>query len=75
LSVAFADNVVMTRNTRELETRLERIEKELADLKAVVVAKQRIPWYREITGSFAGDEAFAEIIRLGRLMRQGKLKG
>ncbi len=33
------------------------------------------PWHREIVGVFAGDKAFAEISRLGRLIRQGKIKG
>jgi hypothetical protein len=30
------------------------------------------PWYRQIVGSYADDKAFAEIIRLGRLIRAGK---
>ncbi len=65
----------MPRTTRQLEARLERVEKELAELKAAVAGKQGKPWYREIVGAFAGDEAFAEITRLGRLIRQGKIKG
>ena len=44
-------------------------------MKATVAGKVGQPWYREIVGACAGDEAFAEIIRLGRLLRQGKLKG
>jgi hypothetical protein len=58
-----------------LESRLERVEKDLAELKAVVAGKHGKPWYREIVGVFAGDDAFAEITRLGRLIRQGKIKG
>ena len=65
----------MPRTTRQLEARLERVEKELAELKAVVAGKHGTPWYRDIVGVFAGDEAFAEIARLGRLIRQEKLKG
>lgn len=65
----------MPQTPRQLEARLERVEKELAQLKAVLAGKRPKPWYREIVGSFAGDKAFAEIIRLGRLIRQGKLKG
>ena len=64
----------MPAKNRELEARLERVEKELAELKATLNAKSEKPWYREIMGSFANDEAFAEIIRLGRLYRKGKLK-
>jgi hypothetical protein len=70
-----ADNTLMPRPTRELETRLEQVEKELADLKAMLAEKQSKPWYREIVGAFGGDQAFAEIARLGRLIRQGKIKG
>jgi hypothetical protein len=65
----------MPSTTRELETRLERVEKELAELKAIVAGKEDKRWYQEIVGIFAGDEAFAEITRLGRLIRQGKIKG
>ena len=64
----------MSQSTRQLEARLERVEKELAELKATVAAKPREPWYRQIVGVFAHDDAFAEIVRLGRLIRQGKLK-
>jgi hypothetical protein len=64
----------MPPTTRQLEARLERVEKELAELKAALAGKQAKPWYREIVGVFSGDEAFAEIVRLGRLIRQGKLK-
>ncbi len=65
----------MAQTTRQLEARLERVEKELAELKAALAGKQAKPWYEEIVGSFKNDEDFAEIIRLGRLIRQGKLKG
>jgi hypothetical protein len=64
----------MSSTTRQFETRLARVEKELAKLKAAIAAPQGKRWYREIVGVFAGDEAFAEITRLGRLIRQGKLK-
>jgi hypothetical protein len=65
----------MPPSTRQLEERLQRVEKELAELKAAVAGKPGKPWYREIVGVFAGDKAFAEIVRLGRLIRQGKIKG
>ena len=65
----------MAQTTRQLEKRLQLVEKELAELKAVVAGKTSKPWYREIVGVFEGDEAFAEITRLGRLFRQGKIKG
>jgi len=64
----------MPRTTRQLEARLERVEKELADLKIAIAGRRDKPWYREIVGVFSGDEAFTQISRLGRLIRQGKIK-
>jgi len=58
----------------QLETRLTRIEQELAELKAALLLRRKEPWYRQIVGDFAGDEAFLEIVRLGRRIRSGKLK-
>ncbi len=65
----------MSTTIAKLEARLERLEKELAEVKATLAAKPGLPWYRQILGDFAGDEAYAEIIRLGRLARTGKRKG
>jgi hypothetical protein len=65
----------MSKAIVQIEERLERLEKELAEVKAVLAKKAEVPWYRQIVGDFAGDEAYAEIIRLGRLIRTGKLKG
>jgi hypothetical protein len=65
----------MPSTTRQLEARLDRVEKELAALKAKLARRPAMPWYEEIVGCFKNDEAFAEIARLGRLIRQGKLKG
>jgi hypothetical protein len=65
----------MRQSRQEFETRLARVEKELAALKAALANGRSTPWYRQIVGDFAGDKAFAEIIRLGRLIRRGKLKG
>jgi hypothetical protein len=65
----------MTQKTRELERRLEQVERELAELKAALPPNGRQPWYRQIVGSFADDPAFAQIVRLGRLIRRGKIKG
>ncbi len=69
------DNSNMAQTTRQLEARLERVEKELAELKSAFAGKQTKRCYREIVGVFSGVEDFAEITRLGRLIRQGKLKG
>lgn len=64
----------MSRNGNTLEGRLHRVEQELAALKASLARQPGKRWYREIVGSFAGDKVHAEIVRLGRLIRQGKLK-
>jgi hypothetical protein len=68
-------NNPMAQSTKQLEARLARVEKELAALKSSLAGKRAEPWYRQIVGEFAGDEAYAEIVRLGRLIRRGKLKG
>ena len=68
------DNTGMPQTIRQLEARLARVEKELAELKAALAGNRGGPWYRQIVGDFAGDEVFAEIVRLGRLIRRGKLK-
>jgi hypothetical protein len=65
----------MAPTTRQLEARLERVEKELAALNASLFSKSTQPWYEQIVGDFAGDPTFAEIVRLGRQIRRGKLKG
>jgi hypothetical protein len=64
----------MSKTNQQLEARLTRLEKEVAELKVALAKNQGRPWYRQIVGDFAGDKAFAEIIRLGRLIRAGKLK-
>jgi hypothetical protein len=65
----------MSKAIEHIETRLKRLEKEVAQLKAALATKPGLPWYRQILGDFAGDEVHAEIVRLGRLIRAGKLKG
>jgi len=65
----------MRHNRREFEVRLAQVERELAELKAASGNGRSRPWYRQIVGDFAGDRAFAKIVRLGQLIRRGKLKG
>jgi hypothetical protein len=64
----------MSKGKDNFEARLRRVEQELAELKRALAGLPRIPWYRKIVGDFSGDKAFADIIRLGRLIRQGKLE-
>ena len=65
----------MSKATQELELRLSRVERELAEVKASLSQGKAEPWYRQIVGDFAGDKDHREIVRLGRLIRSGKLKG
>ena len=64
----------MAKSTVQLEKRLTRVEQELAELKALVCGRRPEAWYRQIVGDFAGDAAYQEITRLGRLIRSGKLR-
>jgi hypothetical protein len=64
----------MTMSKQHLEARLSRIEQELANLRAAIPRKSKDRWYRQIVGDFVGDEAFAEIVRLGRRKRRGNAK-
>jgi hypothetical protein len=63
----------MAQTIQQMERRLRQVERDLAELRAALITNGQ-PWYRQIVGSFANDPAFAEIIRLGRLARQGKLQ-
>jgi hypothetical protein len=62
----------MAVTNRELAERLERVEKEVAELKPALGLTGAKQWYREIIGCFVDDEASTEIARLGRLIRQQK---
>lgn len=64
----------MAQSIKEVERRLRQVETELAELKRALNLDDQTPWYRQIAGSFANDPVFAEITRLGRLVRKGKLK-
>ena len=65
----------MSNTTKELEARLTRVEREVAAVKASLAKRGSDPWYRQIVGDFAGDKDHREIVRLGRLLRSGKLNG
>jgi len=64
----------MRSSIQDVEQRLRKVEKDLAELKAALTADHNQPWYRQIAGTFADDPVYREIVRLGRLIRQGKLK-
>ena len=72
----------VTMDDQSIESRLEAVEKELADLKREVRAKvpadmvpgPDIRWLERIAGSFVGDPDYAEAVRLGRAWRRRQPK-
>ena len=54
-----------------IETRLARVERELAILKARA-SSDRSNWIAEITGMFKDNPDFEEIVRLGKEMRDAE---
>lgn len=54
-----------------IETRLARVERELAILKAKA-PRDKSNWIAEITGTLEDDPDFDEIVRLGKEMRDAE---
>ena len=67
---------------QSIESRLEAVEKELAELKRDVRAKSAadpasgpdIRWLERIAGSFVDDPDYVEAVRLGRAWRRRQPK-
>jgi hypothetical protein len=55
-----------------LEARLEAVEKELAELKALVHFRDYRPWYEHIVGSMKDFPEFEEVLQLGREWRNSQ---
>ena len=60
--------------TVPLKQRVEALESEVARLKAKLEngPTSSKPWWEQIWGSFAGDPAFQEAMRLGREYRKAQ---
>ena len=57
--------------TSSVEQRLKALEDEVAALKQKVNGgKDDRPWWKQISGAFAGDPAFLEAMELGRKWRE-----
>src|SRR5262249_12331895 len=68
------DNEGMAKRIKDLEARLSRVERELAEFRAALKIQPAQPWYRQIVGDYARDPVMQEILRLGRCIRSGKKK-
>lgn len=53
----------------DLESRLKRLEADVAEIKALLQAQQPQGW-RAVLGAFADDPVFDEILRLGNEVRE-----
>jgi hypothetical protein len=56
----------------EFEARLERLEADVKEIKALLQAQQepKEPWWKSVVGSFANDPVAQEIIELGLQVRE-----
>jgi hypothetical protein len=54
-----------------IESRLAKVERELAILKAKI-PRGKSNWIEEITGTFQDDPDFDEIVRLGKELRDAE---
>lgn len=59
----------------ELESRLESLERDVAHLKALAAHAPEPGAWRTTIGMFDKDPEFAEVIRLGREIRQQEREG
>ena len=55
-----------------LESRLKRLEADVAEIKALLQVREepKEPWWKAVVGTFEGDPVFEEISRLGREIRE-----
>ena len=56
--------------SQTLEERIAKLEREVDILKSRQTNDKKKDWIAQITGSFADDPDFDEIVRLGREIRQ-----
>ncbi|MCA9185428.1 MAG: hypothetical protein R3E01_06915 [Pirellulaceae bacterium] len=62
--------------TKQLQQRIEAIERELAQLKARLDKMDPSkPWWERIAGSFEGDAVYQKAMKLGRKYRKSLRPG
>ena len=61
----------------ELEKRVRALEQEVAPLRRRVSGEEAAtrPWWQQIAGSFKGDRAFVQAMKLGRQYRESLRPG
>jgi hypothetical protein len=64
----------MGSKVQQLEARVVELEREMRVLRAQLDGQDRVPWYRQVAGAFAGDSVHAEITRLGQKYRKAQRK-
>jgi hypothetical protein len=53
-----------------LEAQVARLSQRLEQQNGSAIANAEIPWWKQISGVFAGDPAFLEAMELGRQWRE-----
>jgi uncharacterized protein YuzE len=51
-----AENGPMSKAIEQLESRVKRLEQELAEIKTALNKQAKTPWYEQIVGEFAADK-------------------
>ena len=60
----------MTEQVQVLEKRVSQLERDVSLLKSQAAPGSEQPWWQRIAGRFENDQAFDEIVRLGRDYRE-----
>ncbi len=56
--------------TPTVEQRLEKLEADVAELRRQSAGEKNKDWLSQVAGSFRNDPDFAEIVKLGREIRE-----
>jgi len=59
----------MDEELRQLRDRLERLERDVDEMKSRTLSPEQ-PWWQRVAGRFENDPAFKEIVRLGKEYRE-----
>ena len=65
----------MAPDKNSMESRLAEVEGELRLIKQLLADQDGTPWWKQMIGSHENDPVFAEIVKLGRQICQGRPRG